>query len=339
MKAKRRQELETNDLARWFATMFERYGHWAPYVGSALAAVLVVTLAVSLIAGRTSRSRLQAWENFMLARSPDDLERVITEYEGTDVALWAELELADYLCASAHRKLLTDREAAAKELRQAIKHYQRVLNSPTATDMMRQRAALPEAKCWEMLGERRRALDRYEQIARRFAGTPIAAEAKQLRDELASSDAADFYKWFAEYKPPKLPESDTSTPGSDTALPELTVEEPQAAPQPGQQPTTIPELPPEMDEPAEQLEQPEPPAEESTGKEQATDQQGSKKQQASGQQQKADSQPADSQQPQQKPAKPQATDQTDRAPSDSQEDSSSKRAATQKKQPGSSGTQ
>jgi len=225
-----------------------------PYIGAGVAAVLVVTLAVSLVAARSGHSRLQAWENFMLARSADDLERVIAQYEDTDVALWAELELADYLCASAQSKLLTDRDTAAKELRQAIKHYQRVLNSPKATPIMRQRAALPEAKCWEILGERRKALERYQQIARQFAGTPIAEEANQLRQQLASSDAADFYKWFAQYKPPKLPESAASKAGSakQQPPPPLPPEKPQTKAEPAQQPAEIPELPPETEQTAEE---------------------------------------------------------------------------------------
>ncbi len=252
MKAKRRHELETNDLARWLAGVFARYKDWVPYIAAGLSALIVVSLVVSLVAGRSNRLRLRAWESFFLARSAEDLERVVTQYKGTDAALWAELELADYLCSSAQGKLLTEREAAAEQLRQAIKHYQRILNSPDATPLMRQRAALPQAKCWEILGERRKALERYKQITQEYFATPIGEEAKLLAQQLESGEAADFYKWFAEYKPPKLPELAESKIESTPALPELPVQQPQTRPDTDQQPVQIPELPPEMEQPGAQ---------------------------------------------------------------------------------------
>jgi hypothetical protein len=69
---------------------------------------------------------------------------------------------------------------------------------------MIRRAALPEAMCWELLGERDKAIDAYKRAADKYATShpDMAKEAASRASDLEQPAAADFYKWLAEYKPP-----------------------------------------------------------------------------------------------------------------------------------------
>jgi hypothetical protein len=173
-------------------------------------AVVAVVLLLGVWGSRSSRSTADAWEEFYQIGNadakvrPKRLKELAEKYPDTEIALWARLDLADQLCYDGHAKLDIDRQIATVNLREAQQTYALVVQSPKAVAEMIRRAALAEAKCWELLGDREKAIETYQSAAKRFASTypELSADAASRASELEQPEAADFYKWLAEYTPP-----------------------------------------------------------------------------------------------------------------------------------------
>ena len=228
MKSKRRHDLQTNALAALLGRWIQRYQSYLPVVGIGGAVVVVLVIAMSVRSGLARRSGGRAWRDFYLAASAagafdmeavkDRLNAVVDDNPGTDVALWAKLDLADTYCFDGRLKLSGDRGEAMRQLGYAQDLYNKVLASPQATDLMFRRAALAEAKCWEFRGDPKTAIEHYNQIAQtareKYDDTDLAKEADQRAEQLQRPGAAEFYLWLAQYKPP----ADSSTDLPDSSL-------------------------------------------------------------------------------------------------------------------------
>jgi tetratricopeptide (TPR) repeat protein len=144
------------------------------------------------------------------------LKRVAEEFPNTAVALWARLDLADHLVFDGRDKLTKDREIGIAQFKEAQQAYAAVLASPHVLPDMVRRAAIAEAKCFELMGDREKAIEAYRAAAKKYAATlpGVAKDAERLAAELARPEAADFYKWLAEYEPPTSPGA-----ASDLAFP------------------------------------------------------------------------------------------------------------------------
>jgi len=213
MKAERRHELQTNTLAHFVNQGIEKTrGHWGT-IGWAAVALLAVIVAVSFLSTRQAGSQAEAWQKYYEAQSVDPslvvnrLKRIAESYPDTDVAIWARLDLADQLASDGHGKLDSDRDAGVTRLKEARETYSAVLENPRARPDMIRRAAIAEGKCFELIGEREKAIASYKAAAKKFASSlpSVAKEAERLATELEKPEAADFYKWLAEYKPPASP--------------------------------------------------------------------------------------------------------------------------------------
>jgi hypothetical protein len=209
MKSDRRHELQTNELANWLGRQYERHqGHLPAILWGVLAVVAVVVL-VGLWGSRGSTSVSDAWEEYQIGNidpkgTPKRLKDLAEKYPNMDIALWARLDYADQLCYDGHAKLDIDRTIATTYLRDAQKNYELILQSPKALPEMIRRAALAEAKCWELLGKRDKAIESYKSAAKRFATSypELSQDAASRASDLEQPEAADFYQWLASYEPP-----------------------------------------------------------------------------------------------------------------------------------------
>ena len=210
MKADRRHELQTNELASLLTQGLERYRSYLPTAGAAAIAVLIAVVAVGFWRSSRSSSVANAWQEYYMAANAADMNQVTdrlreltAKYPDTEVYLWARLDLADAYCFEGKRKLDIDRENGAARLREAAAIYGEVAHSPRARPEMIRRSALAEAKCLELIGEREKAIETYKKVARDHAAAhpEMANEAASRASDLEQSEAADFYKWLSEYKP------------------------------------------------------------------------------------------------------------------------------------------
>ena len=152
-----------------------------------------------------------AWEEYYslpnTAADPNQLanklKQLAEKYPNTDIALWTRLDLADHLCAEGKTKLETDREIGMTRLLEAEKTYVLVLENPRVLPEMIRRGAVAHAKCWELMGDRVKAIEAYQLVSKKYAKShpETAKEAASLASELEQPAAADFYRWLAEYKP------------------------------------------------------------------------------------------------------------------------------------------
>jgi len=210
MKSERRHELQTNELANWLARQYERHRGQMPTIAWGVLAVVAVGLAISLWTSKEQNSSVGAWEEFNSIGAvdpkarPKRLKELAERFPDSDVALWAKLDLADQLCFDGRTKLDVDREIATTYFREAQQTYAAVLQHPKAKPEMLRRAALAEGKCFEVIGEREKAIESYKSVAKKFSGTmpELAKDAAGRASDLEQSDAADFYKWLAKYQPP-----------------------------------------------------------------------------------------------------------------------------------------
>jgi hypothetical protein len=131
------------------------------------------------------------------------------------------LDLADQLCFDGREKMPLDREIAVTYLKEAQQTYAEVLHDPKARPEMIRRAALAEPKCWELMGDRERAIASYKEVADRYRTIlpEVCADAAKRAEELEQPEAADFYKWLAEYKPSPAPPY--NIPGLSPTFPPL----------------------------------------------------------------------------------------------------------------------
>jgi hypothetical protein len=210
MKSDRRHELQTNELANWIGRQYERHQGQLPTILWGALAVVAVIVVIGVWGSRSSTSVASAWEEFYQIGNldqkvrPKRLKELAEKFPNTEIALWARLDLADQLCYDGHAKLDIDRAIAATQLNEAQQLYALILKSPKAIPEMKRRAALAEAKCWELLGDREQAIESYRAVAKQFATSypELSQDAASRASELEQPEAADFYKWLAEYEPP-----------------------------------------------------------------------------------------------------------------------------------------
>src|SRR5262245_24210486 len=100
MKAERRHELQTNELADFLSHGIERYRDHLPNLLWGAVALVAVLVAVSLWSSRRGSTQAQAWEELDQIRymdskiRPKRLKELAERYPNSDIALWARLDLA-----------------------------------------------------------------------------------------------------------------------------------------------------------------------------------------------------------------------------------------------------
>ncbi len=211
MKGERRHELEKNELADWLAKWIERI---KPYQNAILGTVLLVAVAsvgYSWWAGQSSGNRAAAWDAFHRAiwdlsraqtsPSPTDFEAIVDDFPDTDVALWARAMAGDLHLAFGCDALFRNKAVANQELREAVDHYLKVLESGTHNSILRQRATFGLARARESQGDLEKAMQHYEDVAKSWKDGAYAAVAASRLEDLKRSDTRLLYDQFAKFDP------------------------------------------------------------------------------------------------------------------------------------------
>jgi tetratricopeptide (TPR) repeat protein len=236
MKAERRHELQTNELADFLVHGYEKHRQQLPTILWGVVAIVAVVMALTMWSSSRGNSQAQAWLEFDQVRyaeakgRPKRLKELIERYPSSEVALWARLDLADQLCFDGREKMPLDRDIAQTYLKEAQQNYAGVMDNASARPEMIRRAVLAEAKCWELLGDRDKAITRYKAAAEKYKNIipEVAATAAKSATELDQPAAADFYKWLADYKVPTAPT--LNIPGLGPSFPPLGGDLPKEAP-------------------------------------------------------------------------------------------------------------
>jgi tetratricopeptide (TPR) repeat protein len=212
MKAEERHRLHENELRRLAEHARERSRPFFDRYGTALLLGLAGVLLIAAIAiwwfrsGGSDDSR--AWSDLAAAfRNPDataeDFADVAELHPGTKAAAWAKVHEAEARLDSGIQSLFSDKEGAARDLEDAQKAFETVLEQRDAGSELNARALYGLAKTLEAgsKGDVEPALERYEQVVDQYPGSVYEGLARQRVEALKSPDAAAFYKWFATAKP------------------------------------------------------------------------------------------------------------------------------------------
>lgn len=226
MKSAHRHELETNVLAHRLEVFIERWRPYASRVMGGLAAVVVLILIWSYIAGSSATKRNEVWDNFnhaVIAMPPnlDEIHHSAQENPGTAMQQMADVTWADGQVWMASRVYLANRQAAMDALDRATSAYQGVIQS-AKNEQLIGRAHLGMGRIYEMRNRLDKAREEYGQVTGAYADY-----AKQQIARLEKPESQDTYAWLstAEVPRPKALEG-PGTPGQrpefspgDIALP------------------------------------------------------------------------------------------------------------------------
>lgn len=216
MKAKRRQELQTNWLADHVGIQLEAVKPYVTWIVGGLIAVVLLMVVVSMRRSRQEETAAVGWQQFNEAstsgftavtrdEAPEvlaslkQLQSLADEHRGTALALYAELAMADIHLRSGQQQFSTNNVSAKQQLKEAAKHYEAVA---TASDevSLANRATFGLAKSYEWLYEFDKAKEHYAKVE-----GPYGAQAQDRLRDLERPSTRDFYSKFAKWKPKPPP--------------------------------------------------------------------------------------------------------------------------------------
>ena len=165
-------------------------------------------VAYAWYARRSAANMTTAWDEFYDAfaqGSPEKLEDVAKDHEGTPVAYWAATVAGDMRLATGCDALFVNKLTGASELRDAENLYRSVRDDRSSPPMLRDRATYGLGRALESQAKNpadiKKAVEVYQQVTGAFA----AAAAKRVAD-LEEQSTQEFYVAFAKFDPkPSLP--------------------------------------------------------------------------------------------------------------------------------------
>jgi len=193
-------ELDETLLAQWLRrAMSKGPTFWFLAAGTVLVIGAVAYLINGLVSGQSATS--QAWGQVMLAKTPEDLQRIAETEADTPAGEWAALMAASNRYREGLSRLPADPDSAKPLLTQALDGFTAIEAKAKGNEMLRRLAMLGIARTHETRDELDEAIAEYEKIAQSWPdtddGKQAAARAKKLKDP----EAIAFYKKFAGYKP------------------------------------------------------------------------------------------------------------------------------------------
>jgi len=226
MKTQRRHELQTNDLAANISRWLETAKPYTAQIIWVCVAVVVVVAGAIFFLNQSEEQSKEAWEDYFVARAraedvvSDDqlaavqeqqqkLRSVADQYPNSAVGDFARLASADVAMAQGIQLYASDREAARKLIRSAIRSY-RTLKDEAKLESVRDQATFNLGLAHEMLGEVESAIKQYSNV------DGVMAKYAQNRAETLEHDpqAGEFYAWYKEAAPASpISPSDAGTPG------------------------------------------------------------------------------------------------------------------------------
>ncbi|MEM7810789.1 MAG: hypothetical protein AAF532_04850 [Planctomycetota bacterium] len=208
--------------------LVEKAQPWASSYGwIAGIAVVVVFVAAFVVRGLvTNGGDPAAWASLddALSDSADavvGLDRVTTEYAGSEASPWSRVIAAEALLAKGVEQLFTNRAAAVQDLDDAKSRFEALAADAPFADL-RERALFGLATATEALAADAEDLEQartaYERLLQLNPATPYAGVATERVEALKKGDSAEFYAWFAEQdpKPARLPSPSDLSIGTPT---------------------------------------------------------------------------------------------------------------------------
>jgi hypothetical protein len=211
MKAQRRHELQTNELADWLAQVIAQVQpHINKILIGAVAAVLVI-LGVVYLSGRTGVSSGRAWDEYYKANSMreeeqriNELARVADEYSGTIAGVWARQAAGDARLLRGTNLSYRKRADGHAELEKAKSDFLAVLNEASSYgklkgDELKLRAKWGLAQTYESLAELDKAIENYEDVAKTWPTSVFGKAAKEHAEYLHGMSG--WFEWYAKKDP------------------------------------------------------------------------------------------------------------------------------------------
>lgn len=210
-------ELEKNELAEWIE---RKFGDLKSHTNVVLLGLLVLVLCTLVLAyWLTMRinSRTEPWRalqaasaNNLLTSQTSAYEQVYDTFPDSIASLWARQRAGDFDVQSGLGKLVTDREAALKQIERGRKNLAMIQEStvPNIPQILKERSLFSLAYADESLGKFDDARKLYERILADYPESPIAIAAKDALTRLADpAFTAAFAKYAAVTTAPgmKLP--------------------------------------------------------------------------------------------------------------------------------------
>ena len=209
MKSKRRQKLQTNELADQLGLWIERVRPYTTAIVVVAGLLLLVLAAWYYFAASRERKLAESWRQYMLAGTNpqgdivEDLSYVADEYGDTQAGLWAALTAADVESVRGIRLMFSDRAAAETALNSAKGYYRAILeNKQTASNpLLATRTHFGLGQTYEAQSELDEAKKHFAAVVEsdRESGLGQAAQKRLERLELAAT--RKWYNWFDNQKP------------------------------------------------------------------------------------------------------------------------------------------
>lgn len=201
-------ELALRRSMRWFDAN-------ATFLIYGLAVVLAV-LAGIVWMQRQPEANTEASALWLDADTAEDYQDIADKFEGTRLGSLARLKQADSLLNNASRNMYTDRETANKELTAAEKALDRLSNSSSIDDAVRDRIAIDQARLAEIRCDGTEAsvktsVDAWQNVIDKNDASVARTIAESRIAKLGNSDASEFYAWFQPLDP--KPADDLQMPG------------------------------------------------------------------------------------------------------------------------------
>ena len=210
-------ETQQNELAQW---LFHFQRKIEPHTNKIILAIILGTIglvAYQVLAKSAAAKTSAAWSEYAACTSADDFKTVADDHAGSPVEAWSRLEAARNYIQSGVLLSMTNRKASDESLENGKAQLEKLLNSPTTSDEVREQALSQMAVCLEALcdGDVKPVVEAYQKLLDKFPETHYGPWAKHRLEELQKPETGEFYAWFRKAKPapPERPKPQDVKPG------------------------------------------------------------------------------------------------------------------------------
>ncbi len=210
-------ETQQNELAQW---LFNFQRKIEPHTNKIILAIILGTIglvAYQVLAKSAAAKTSAAWSEYAACTSADDFKTVADDHAGSPVEAWSRLEAARNYIQSGVLLSMTNRKASDESLENGKAQLEKLLNSPTTSDEVREQALSQMAVCLEALcdGDVKPVVEAYQKLLDKFPETHYGPWAKHRLEELQKPETGEFYAWFRKAKPapPERPKPQDVKPG------------------------------------------------------------------------------------------------------------------------------
>ncbi len=233
MKAKRRQELQTNQLADWLGKEIQTTKPYVPWVLGGLIVILIAYVIFSIRSTRLERALATAWDSYQSAQAKGfdaigkdrsfqlnealtTLEKIAKEYPDEPVGCLSQLAVADINLEVGQSQFRSNNTAAKDHFKKAADNFRDVAAGTTDSELKnRARFGLAKSYEWQMLLTKAR--EEYAKVE-----GPFRPMAQARMHDLEQASTEQFYNAYVAWKPKPKPAAEDSTvpPAPDFSLDE-----------------------------------------------------------------------------------------------------------------------